>query len=180
MRAAAAGISTSPATPPATEITTFSPYAATGTLVVPVADQRAGSCWTGSIAAPAPDTYRCFAGDQILDPCFAPPGVTRPATVACIADPWSAAQVVRLTDPLPQIQPQPGARPWALLLASGVRCTAVTGTVSSVAGVEMQYLCGGGAAAGIVSDDVNHMVVAYGPQGAASLARVAVRTAWRA
>jgi len=164
----------------APQVRTFSPYAATGTLEVPVADQHPGSCWTGSIAVPVAGAYRCIAGNQIYDPCFAPVSVSAVDSVACVADPWSAAHVVTLTSALPKITPAPDRRPfWALELVNGARCVAVTGTVARVDGVDLGYVCGAANGAGIVVDDDRHLVVGFGPEAGPHLSQVAVRVAWR-
>jgi hypothetical protein len=161
-------------------IKTFSPYAATGTLAVPVADQLSGSCWTGSIAVPKAGVYRCLVDNTIYDPCFAPPGETTPTTVACVPDPWSSAHVVTLTEPLPAPRSTSAAdNPWALLLANAAHCVAATGTVPVVAGVPLNYLCGAGMAAGLISRDPARMEVKYGSESGGTLTPVAVATAWR-
>ena len=163
------------------QVKTFSPYAATGTLVVPVADHVSGSCWTGSIAVPVAGVYRCLAGDQIYDPCFAPSPQTSPPTVACVPDPWTPARVISLTAPLPPASPPAQGRdPWALELANNARCVTVTGTVASVAGVALNYLCGPGLGAAIIQNDGTRILVDYGSETGTSLATVAVVTMWRA
>jgi hypothetical protein len=163
------------------QVDTFSPYAATGTLAVPVADQTPGTCWTGSIAVPIATAYRCIAGNQIYDPCFAPPGAATVHSVACIADPWSKAHVVTVTGKLPKTTSAPDLRPfWALQLANGAHCVAVTGTVAHIDGVDLDYACGSsGDGAGIVVDDDQHLVVGYGPEAGPHLTRVPVQVAWR-
>jgi len=77
---------------------TYSPYAAAGTLVVPVAaNQPDGSCWTTSITVPAPHVYRCLIaagpGGTIADPCFA--AADTASVVVCAADPWTPATLVQ-------------------------------------------------------------------------------------
>src|SRR5437879_12232770 len=64
-RASGAGTSSASGTAPSpSPVVTkaFSPYAATGTLVVPVADHLTGYCWTGSIAVPEAGIFRCLVG----------------------------------------------------------------------------------------------------------------------
>jgi hypothetical protein len=159
---------------------TFTPYAATGTLVVPVADHVSGSCWTGSIAVPSPGVYRCMAGNEIFDPCFADTTQPQRDTVACVQDPWSPAHVVTLTAPLPSSTAAGQTRtPWALELANHARCVAVTGTVGEVNGVSLNYVCGTDLAAGIIQNDGSHIVVDYGSSDAGPLHAIAVVTAWR-
>ncbi|MDT4946453.1 MAG: hypothetical protein QOH14_3186 [Pseudonocardiales bacterium] len=162
----------------------FTPFAATGTLAVPVADQLSGYCWTGSIAVPKAGTYRCLVGNAIYDPCFAPPNQPSSSTVACVPDPWSAAHLVTLTKALPTSKPLASrTSPWALELANHVRCVAGTGTVPVVDGVSLSYVCGSGMAAGLVAGPVaqngSHLTVKYGSPAGTTLAVVAVTTAWR-
>jgi hypothetical protein len=158
---------------------TFTPYAATGTLGVRVADHISGSCWTGSIAVPLPGVYRCLADNQIYDPCFAAINEVTTSTVACVADPWTPAHILTLTQPLPPEPPTSARNPWALELANNARCVAVAGTVASVAGVSLNYQCGSGTGAGITENDGTNMVVDYGAEDGKALTEVRVITAWR-
>ena len=174
---------TAPARPVAahTDVRTFAPYDADGTLTVPVRGHRSGRCWSESVAAPGARAYRCFAGNTILDPCFAPPHAARPGPLACVADPWSAAVALRLTAKLPARTPDRAAgRPWALVLATGARCVASTGTVPSVAGVNLPYQCDDGTAAALTGapGPLRHAYDAA--PHAHALPEVAVRVVWRA
>jgi hypothetical protein len=174
-----------PAPSPATLVAhtathTFAPYDANGDLTVPVNAHRTGRCWSSSITVPAARAYRCFAGNRILDPCFAPPHTAKARTLACVADPWSPAVLLRVTKPLPARTPGPGRnRPWALLLGTGAKCVASSGTVPSVAGVNLPYDCSDGtfAAVGAVIGKQLHAYDAA-PK-AAGLRVVAVRALWR-
>lgn len=97
----------------------------------------------------ASGAYRCLVGNDIADPCFAQPRSSKPATVACLADPWSGARVVTLTQALPRVDPLgDAANPWAVQLANGARCVAATGTVPTVGGVSVNLRCPGGMVAG--------------------------------
>lgn len=170
--------------PAGTAVRTFAAYDPSGVLTVPVAGTASGSCFTGSAAAPVAGAYRCFAGNRILDPCFAAKGGVLPTTVACVADPWSHAVVLTLTKALPA---DPAAtnrlRPWAFVLGSGVRCVASTGTVPAVAGVNLAYRCTDGTSAtiGTVAAAGRATVTAsYGRPGGKALHRSTVRVVWRA
>lgn len=162
----------------ATVVTKFSPYSASGALAVAVQDHASGYCWTGSIEVPVAGAYRCLVGNDIADPCFAPPRAGTPPTVACLADPWSAARVVALTRALPGVEPVGNAaNPWAVQLANGVRCVAVTGTVQSVEGVSLNLSCPGGTVAGALDNSGPAWHVKYGT--ATGLSLVVVVAAWR-
>ena len=166
---------------PHTVVRTFAAYDGAGRLTVPVAAHRRGYCWSGSVAAPGAHAYRCFAGNTILDPCFAVPGSADPRTVACVADPWSPATVLRLTKRLPAATPSPAApQPWAIVLAGGTRCVASTGTAPAVDGINLPYGCRDHTAAALL-DRPGALRQAYAAAPTAATVRlVAVRVLWRA
>jgi hypothetical protein len=168
-------------TPEHTTVKTFQPYRADGELAVKVADVAVGHCWTTSITAPTSGAYRCIAGNEIRDPCFASPKPTRPVEVACIADPWSRAEVLQVTGALPK--PAPGgdapARPWALELGNGARCVAAGGMVPQIRGVNLGYHCGSGRDAGKLDTSAPVATAEYGDQRAETLRTVMVTTIWQ-
>jgi len=134
-----------------TVVSTLVTYRADGSLAVPTVRTLTGSCFTSTVAAaPSPKGYRCVANhSDLFDPCIPPPDVAHPTAVACRADPWSGATVLRLTAALPKPDPSSQvARPWAMQLADGERCVAVTGTVSVAHGVALAYRCADGSGAG--------------------------------
>ena len=96
-------------------------------------EQRPGSCWTGSLAAPRAGAFRCASDNVIYDPCF----VTAGNAVACPrGNPAENRGVLLLlTDPLPgppdawQNPPDPAnPSPWFVVLAGGGECGVLTGT----------------------------------------------------
>lgn len=164
----------------ATLVTKFTPYSSAGALTAPVAARGSGHCWTGSIVVPVAGAYRCLVGNDIADPCFAPPRSSTPATVACLPDPWSGARVITLTEALPGTRPIGNAgRPWAVQLANGARCVASTGTVARVHGVSLILLCTGETAAGGLDTTNPTWRVQYGPKAGGPLTPVDVTRAWR-
>ena len=119
---------------PGTTTVHFRAYAPGGDLTVPVAAVVRGQCWTTSIAAPGIRAYRCFQGNKILDPCFAPAHPSAPLKVACLAAPWARAVMLQVSGKLPA--PATDAtvsRPWAFQLSTGVRCVASTKVAGSAA-----------------------------------------------
>src|SRR3954468_5233591 len=155
---------------PGTATVHFRAYAPSGDLTVPVADVVRGQCWTTSIAAPSASAYRCFQGNKILDPCFAPAHPSSPLQVACLAAPWSRALMLQVNGKLPA--PSAGtavSRPWAFQLADGVRCVASTGTVPAVAGVNLAYHCGDGADAALGAVNGTRLTAQYANPGAGAL-----------
>jgi hypothetical protein len=163
----------------ATVVIKFTPYSSSGALTASVSARGAGRCWTGSIVVPVTGAYRCLVGNDIGDPCFAPPHPTTPVTVACMPDPWSGARVLTLTGALPVTSPiGNAARPWAVQLANGARCVASTGTVQAVHGVSLDLLCPDEMAAGGLDTTNPIWRVQYGPKSG-PLAPVNVTQAWR-
>jgi hypothetical protein len=109
----------------------------------------AGSCWTHSLSTDRSDAWRCFLGNDILDPCFSES--PRSGQVACAEEPFSKTVVIlRLTKPLPADENpttkwlQPKGEPWALRLANGDTCYFATGATDVVGGERMNYECYGG------------------------------------
>jgi hypothetical protein len=164
---------------PATKTQSFHAYDAQGQLAVKVADVASGSCWTTSVAAPAPDAYRCFAGNNILDPCFARPASSTPPEVACLATPWSAAEVLTLTEPLPEPDPQLSRRAWAFQLDNGARCVASTGTVPQVQGIDLGYHCTDGHDAALRDVSASMVTADYGDAKSQAVQSVRVTRIWR-
>jgi hypothetical protein len=169
-----------PAPPVGTKVESFRAYDATGRLTVKVADVADGRCWTNSLGAPAADTFRCFKGDNvILDPCFARPGASAPAEVACVLTPWSEATVLRLTEPLPKSDPIKAVKPWALLLRDGQHCVASTGMVPTVSGVDLDYQCGTGHGLGGLKMQSQWATAMYADLTSQTVHPVTVATIWR-
>lgn len=177
-RTTPARTATSAAATPVTVVHTAAPWTATGHLTVASRGTAPGSCFTTSLAAPAPTAYRCFGGNALLDPCFVSPVSDR--TVACLATPWSRAQVLTLRTPPPAPVRTGSGRYWALQLADGTRCVAATGTVPQVAGVDLSYSCADGTYAEPVDSAAPRVVVQRARLDAAALTRTPVSVAWRA
>ncbi len=136
-----------PLPPPAltsgTQRLIYSPFAPDGSLASGlIAVSRTGDCWIGSEKAIG--AYRCTAGDQIHDPCYATPAETD--SVVCAPAPWIKTVVrIRLTDSLPEPATSRGVpRVWALQLVSGNRrCSWLSGGTRLVRGMRLNYACGG-------------------------------------
>lgn len=174
----AAARPSAPSAPATTVVHTVAPWTASGHLTVASSGAAPGSCFTSSLAAPAPTTYRCFHGNALLDPCFVSP--TSDRTVACLATPWSTAQVLTLRAALPAPVRTGSGRLWALQLADGTHCVAATGTVPQVHGVNLSYSCGDGSYAEPVNPGAQHLVVQRARLDATTLTRTAASAAWHA
>ena len=162
---------------PVTARHTFDPYTKSGKLTVGIARHVSGSCWTTSLADPTASAFRCFAGNQILDPCFAAPGTTKGGTVACIADPWSKATVLTLTKRLPSSD-YAAHRVWAFRRAGGTTCVAATGTVPEIAGKNLPYDCSDGTFAALTGAKAQHVRTVFAAARATTLRTATVRALW--
>jgi hypothetical protein len=116
-----------------------------------VAQTRRGFCWAGSLAdSGRTDAWRCFIGNVIYDPCFSDPSKRAQRFVVCASTPWSRRVTkLVLTRRLPLGQRNPAGSPlrrapWAIQLASGKRCLALTGATGTIAGRGVAYGCLGG------------------------------------
>jgi len=143
--AAASSGATAPA--PATKMTVYRPYV--GGDVTPrltVVRTAKGECFTGSLADPRRDAWRCEIGNEIADPCFS--NRTVPSWVLCpeAGTPFGT-NVVRLA--LSKALPTglankelPGqGYPWAVKLADGKVCTFLTGATYMYHRRRVNYGC---------------------------------------
>ena len=164
---------------PATARHIFDPYTASGKLTVAVVRRTEGSCWSTSLADPTSTAFRCFAGNQILDPCFARPNTARDqrGTVACIADPWSEATVLTLTKALPTAA-FTTHRVWSFVRSDGATCVAATGTVPAVAGRNLDYNCSDHTFAALNDTRARHVRAVFAKLNATTLRTDTVRALW--
>lgn len=156
-----------------------------------VLERVAGTCDMPSIADPGrPDARRCVVeGGGVLDPCFqspfaAPADLTSP--LACMRDPFtsdvSLLTLLQKFDPSliePDLLPIEESNPWAVVLANGVTCSAMTGATYGLAGMRANYSCDdGGVLIGdpLVADPQWH--VHYLERGALATTFIAVAEAW--
>src|SRR4051794_16795572 len=147
-----------------------------------IASAARGSCWTGSLAVPRPDAYRCFVGSNgIADPCFASPA--QHAWVVCIQRP-ATRRVLRLnlSQPLPPngSNVTHGARlPWAVRLTQAVDCRISTGANGVLHGRVALYACtDGGSLAAQVHQAAPRWWAWYLPHGGQRWLRRDVLRAW--
>jgi hypothetical protein len=131
--------------------------------------------------------WRCFAGNKVLDPCFARPASrvsVEGRSLLCVKVPWG-----RSATPLVSSVPLPpkghsvsasGETPWGFELATGSRCVASSGTAPVVDGETLSYYCKGGTAsyASAPSTSVTPWIsrVSVGSQG--PLSTVDVTKVW--
>jgi hypothetical protein len=105
-----------------------------------------GNCPDQSSATSRPDAYRCFAGNEVADPCFADTESAGSNQVACVGAP-NEVMVVTLTSPLSPSAPDTATEdpPFLLILADGTACHASTGAGPDPRnGVDATMYCGSG------------------------------------
>lgn len=164
--------SSAPAIPAAAQAKVFVPVATSVTRTT------SGSCWTSSITVHAANAYRCYAGHDILDPCFAATAAAR--AVVCYADPWTPGVRVVLTGTLPRPAPLAVTHPWALELANGKRCVAATGVVNRIGDLVLIYHCDGGGESGLPVARGGATRTEYLAPGARAAVPVLVTVTWQA
>jgi hypothetical protein len=102
---------------------------------------RSGQCFSSSDADVRSDTWRCIAGNLILDPCFESP--VQNNMVLCVGSPWDR-KAIKLHAVLHQsdrFDGHPGP-PWALELAGRRHCVFATGATDVLHGRRLNYVCG--------------------------------------
>ena len=121
----------------ATRLENFDPWNAGGAVSssIQVNGHLSGGTCTQSSAFDVgnPEAWRCTEpSGAFLDPCFAPPGRTGVAQVACGESPWSSYTVLALSQPLAKSSWGTPADnqsfPWAMTLANGQQCGLIDGT----------------------------------------------------
>jgi hypothetical protein len=93
---------------------------------------HSGTCEAGSDVLSG--VYRCFAGNYVLDPCWADRSGAPKQLVDCVLEPWTHSVTrIELTQPLAA---SPGGRRsiWGLALTGGQRCLALQGAHSGFDG----------------------------------------------
>jgi len=126
-----------------TSVTVYQAFTAHGSVRLHTRS-RSGFCPSGSEATPRREAWRCFSGNLVLDPCFS--SSRKRGIVVCPEAPWLNGGVeIHLTKPLPahgnHASPSTSLRPWALELATGLRCLFAGGATNVVEGKRLNYFC---------------------------------------
>jgi hypothetical protein len=182
----AATTATTAAPPPVTQIDHFTPWAAKGSLASGVKDLGSvsgGDCFSNSIPDAANQyAWRCMTGNLIYDPCFAPPGATGVAQVACAQSPWSGVYVMSVSTPLANSAATTSTSygdPWYMVLSDGLQCGAIGGMgPPPVNGVDLAYACGSAGDTSAPNLNVDPLTVQFAPHDAGPLQDFTVAQSW--
>jgi hypothetical protein len=109
---------------PTTKVVTYNPLQ---TPIIHVVLQVTGRCKVSRFASVRRDAYRCSAADYSFDPCLS----ASPNTLRCPVDVFDRkGAIVKLDKPLPSGRTlSQNQEAWAMLLASGAHCQALTAFV---------------------------------------------------
>jgi hypothetical protein len=100
--------------------------------------RRHAECHAGSSVTRS--AYRCFAGNAVLDPCWA----QKPKQFAvCLSVPWSFNLVqLKVSKGYSGKVPNHAASlPWGVQLGNGVQCAFADGATGAVGGNRINYFC---------------------------------------
>jgi len=136
-----------PTTTTTTKVVEYRPVDTKGVPLagLQVVDGGYASCEAGSDSVG--NTYRCFAGNAIYDPCWTDNADPSTPAVLCQADPWDR-EATRLTVSGGGLEPFLGPYPpdldfpWGVQLSTGEQCIALLGAHDSYNGTVVDYACG--------------------------------------
>ncbi|MCL2394528.1 MAG: DUF4232 domain-containing protein [Acidimicrobiaceae bacterium] len=108
-----------------------------------------GTCTAGSDVIANVSVYRCFAGHDVYDPCWAvvAPGAASAAAVLCLPAPWSKSAVKVVAPHLSagiSISPGEQGEPWGVRLTDHQECLAVQGARNQFRGTFVDFTCSAG------------------------------------
>lgn len=153
---------------------------------IKITETRSASC-SPSFISNAPGALRCYTSDDetlVLDVCW--PNDGEPAQAVCLGDPWNNEGI--LANPISveddadaekELDLAP-ATPWALELANGSKCVLVPGATGIIAGMRLNYSCGG-EDAWVVGDVDNRQklwMALFSPKDSNEVSQVSVTRAW--
>jgi hypothetical protein len=130
----------------ATRVVVMAGFTVGGVPTMRISRTVRGSCFSTSAAALRDDAYRCTSGNELFDPCLAPPASVRAGhVVVCPTDPFGNTGIeIRLTRPLPRNdEPAPSERgiPFAVRLTNGCEAMLDTGATAVIGRERANYYC---------------------------------------
>jgi len=144
---------------------------------------RHGRCGSSSTIDRLPNSWRCFSGRLLFDPCFSPARADS-RIVACPERPWSRRVVLlRLGRPTGVWQHYKRRTdfPWGIRTTNGKSCFSLAASArGSVAGRRITYQCeGGGLLAGYVHRNTALWTIRFARhEGVRSTKQVGITDVW--
>lgn len=120
---------------------------------IKVSGTVSGSCTAGSDVIGNVSVYRCFAGNEVYDPCWASvtPGSASAGGALCLRAPWSTSAVKVVAHGISagiKVSPTDQNAPWGVRLVTRQRCLAEQGAHGEFRGRFIDFTCTGGPATG--------------------------------
>jgi serine/threonine protein kinase len=158
----------------------FSAVNPDGGLAVSVNGHKSGSCLGSSIAIQRTDAFRCAVGNDIEDPCFM---VNQTQVLCPDGGPWTNQGILVNVPSLPSpagVKDQgTSGQPWAIQLADGSQCLAITGASNVIANQRLNFQCTGGVGLyGNVQRSAATWMIYVSPPHSGQIALRPVATAW--
>lgn len=130
-----------------TRVVVMAGFTVGGVPAIRITHTVRGSCFSTSDAALRDDAYRCMSGNELFDPCLAPPSSVRAPNevVVCPTDPFRNTGIeIRLTKRLPRNQ-EPAASdrgvPFAIRLTNGCEAMLDTDATAAIGRTRANYDC---------------------------------------
>jgi Protein kinase domain len=166
--------------PKPTSAQIFSAVNPNGGLAVSVTGHKSGSCFGGSIAIQRSDAFRCTVGNDIEDPCFM---VNQTQVLCPDGGPWTNQGILVNVPSLPTADRVKGqgtsGQPWAIQLAGGSQCLAITGASNVIANQRLNFECTGGVGLyGNVQRSGSAWMIYVSPPHSGQIALRPIATAW--
>jgi serine/threonine protein kinase len=166
--------------PKPTSAQIFSAVNPNGGLAVSVTGHKSGSCFGSSIGIQRSDAFRCTVGNDIEDPCFM---VNQTQVLCPDGGPWTNQGLLVTVPSLPNaggVKDQgTSGQPWAIQLADGSQCLAITGASNVIANQRLNYECTGGVGLyGNVQRSAATWMIYVSPPHSGQIALRPIATAW--
>lgn len=160
-----------------TQQVTYSPFSASGQIIVPARHAKKGECFSQSLKASRPGVVRCFRHNEILDPCFKSPKARH--LVVCVYSPSSVA--VRLKVPhVPKTRGPYLYNAWAVTVAAG-ECPLIAGATTDSPYGRLNYGCPGNLVlfGDPIPSNPNWVIWAGYDSKGADASQIPIATVWR-
>jgi hypothetical protein len=144
---------------------------------LPIESTFAGDCGSSNADLGRATAYRCVAGNEVVDPCFADPSGAV-GYLLCI-DNMSATKAIHVDPTSRQDDPRPSmdhSLPWIVGLVDGQQCVRSSG--GQINGQDLNYDCPDGHVYGAPNRASSRWSVAYEPGNSGLLTPVDLKNAY--